>query len=136
LPDFSRLTGFESEMLQLLRFLDRQNVENVVFVTTDVHFAMLLRYAFDFDGDGDALTFHELIAGPLSAYRTPTPAQLDPTLRPTLLFGRGGFDNFLHVRITPQADGGSTFQAEIRDAQGVVQDGSELELKAKPRPRP
>lgn len=127
-PDFSAGSGFESEMMRLLKMLDANNIENVVFVTTDVHFAMVLRYALDLDGDGDLLHFHEMIAGPLSAYRTPTPFQLDATLKPTILFGRGDFDNFLHVAIEPRPTGGSVLRAALYDRFGKIQEGSRLEL--------
>lgn len=69
------------------------DIKNVVFIATDVHSAAQLRYARDYDGDGDQLVFHELIAGPLSAIRGPAPVTLDPTLGPVMLYGEGGLSN-------------------------------------------
>lgn len=132
-PDFSQLTGFERELIDLLTFLDRENIDNVVFLVTDVHFAMSLRYDMDFDGDGDTLLLHELVAGPLSAVRTQTPFQLDPTLRPTTLFAKGDLNNFLFVRLEYGAGGLPLLRAEIRDGQGVVQEGSRLEIPPRRR---
>ncbi len=54
---FAAGTGFERELLALLRTLDQQDVRNVVFVATDVHFAAQVRYDLDVDGDGDTLLF-------------------------------------------------------------------------------
>jgi alkaline phosphatase D len=62
-------TGFERELQGLLKYLDYNNIKNIVFVTTDVHFPANIRYEIDANGDGDKLIFHELISGPLSAFR-------------------------------------------------------------------
>ncbi|MFQ5791961.1 MAG: alkaline phosphatase D family protein, partial [Acidobacteriota bacterium] len=87
--DYSSRTGFERELLDLVTFLDAEGVRNVVFVATDVHFAMSLRYEIDADGDGDRLLFHEFLSGPLNAGPRPTPLELDPTLKPVILYGEG-----------------------------------------------
>ena len=79
---FSGRTGFERELVALLRSIDEHNVRNVVFLATDVHFAAHVRYDVDLDGDGDRLVFHELVSGPLSAVRAPAPPAFDPTLHP------------------------------------------------------
>ena len=52
-PAGSSGTGFERELLDLLAHLDREEVANVVFIATDVHFASQFRYEQDFDGDDD-----------------------------------------------------------------------------------
>lgn len=131
--DFSKRTGFESELIDLLVFLDRENIENVVFLATDVHFAMELRYEIDADGDGDLLRFHELIAGPLSAVRTTTPFQLDPTFKPTTLFAKGDLFNFLAVHLEVGSDGIPRLLAEIRDEKGQIQEGSRLTIVPSPQ---
>ncbi len=116
--DFAQRTGFESELVDLLTFLDRENIDNVVFLATDVHFAMELRYAIDLDGDGDLLHFHELIAGPLSAVRTVTPFPLDPTFKPVTLFAQGDIFNFLFVRLEHGEGGVPTFRQRSGTRQG------------------
>ena len=73
--------------------------ENVVFVTTDVHFAQTIAYDTDADGDGDRLGFHELVSGPLNAVRN-QPRALDPAANPTSLYAEGGLFNFNYVRIS------------------------------------
>ncbi len=129
---FSASTGFETELLDLLQSVDENNVRNLVFVTTDVHFAAQLRYDVDLDGDGDRLVFHELVSGPLSAVRAPAPPAFDPTLRPVVLYAEGDIFNFGTVRI---GDGGTDaphLWTDIRDDGGRVRPGSELELIPEP----
>jgi alkaline phosphatase D len=123
-------TGFERELLRMLRQLDAVNVENLVFVTTDVHHAQTIRYDTDADGDGDRLMFHELVSGPLNAVRNPpkTQAQLDPAGNPTSLFGAGGLFNFNYVRIARQADGTVHLMADVRNEAGLPLPGSVLDL--------
>jgi alkaline phosphatase D len=128
--DFGSRTGAERELRELLTFLDAENLKNVVFVVTDVHYALSLRYHLDVDGDGDRVLFHELISGPLSAVKLPTPAQLDPTFPSTILFGRGAFFNFSYIRATRDAKGRALLRADIRDDQGEVAVGSSLEIVA------
>ena len=132
-PDFSAQTdqtGFERELLDLLHFLDEANVNNIVFITTDVHFAAQIRYALDANGDGDLLIFHELITGPLNAGMAPavTQTQLDPTLNPTLLYAQGDLFNFGFVRTQPHADGTVHLLADVRAENGQIQSGSVLDL--------
>ena len=123
-------TGFERELLDLLHFLDDANVNNIVFVTTDVHFAAHIRYALDANGDGDLLIFHELITGPLNAGMAPavTQSQLDPTLNPTLLYAQGDLFNFGFVRTQLHADGTVHLLADVRAENGHIQPGSILDL--------
>ena len=130
LADFAVQTGFERELLDLMRFLDEANIENVVFITTDVHLAAQIRYAFDADQDGDLLIFHELITGPLNAGTAPavTQAQLDPTLNPKLLYAEGDLFNFGVVRTQQYADGTVHLVAEVRGEDGHVRPESGLDL--------
>ncbi len=132
-PDFSAQTdqtGFERELLDLLHFLDETNVNNIVFITTDVHFAAQVRYALDANEDGDLLIFHELITGPLNAGMAPavTQTQLDPTLNPTLLYAQGDLFNFGFVQTQPHADGTVHLIADVRAENGQIQSGSVLDL--------
>ena len=101
---FSYKTGFEREFHGLLKYLDDNNVKNIVFVTTDVHFPANIRYEVDANNDGDKLVFHEIISGPLSAFRFGTPGgvpipQLDTTFEPQILYEEGGIFNFGYIRI-------------------------------------
>lgn len=119
--------GFEREALDLLRFLDAEDVDNLAFVVTDVHNAQNIRYSLDADGDGDQLVFHEFVTGPLSAVKVPA-GPLDPTLNPTRLYTEGDRFNFGHYRIRETADGQVHFQAEVRGEDGETRPGSEVDL--------
>ena len=44
-PGLAGSTGFERELVGILKSLDRKRVRNVVFIATDVHFAAQLRYS-------------------------------------------------------------------------------------------
>lgn len=130
--DFSQRTGFERELLELLAEIDRADIRNLVVVVTDVHLAANLRYARDFDGDGEPLVFHELVNGPLNAYTAPTLAQLDPTLAPTILYAEGGFFNFALLHLEAGADGRIRLVSTIRGEDGRVRHGSRLRIEPEP----
>jgi len=119
-------SGFETELLEMMARLDTANVKNVLFVATDVHSAAQIRYESDYDGDGDKLLFHELIAGPLSAIRGPAPVTLDPTLGPVMLYGEGGIFNYGTIRV--DSGNAARLRADVRDEFGAVRPGSELVL--------
>lgn len=120
-------TGFERELLGMLSELDRINAENVVFVTTDVHFAQTIAYNTDADGDGDRLVLHEFVSGPLNAVRA-APRPLDPAANPTSLYAEGGFFNFTYVRVERQSDGHVHLVADVRGEDGLPRPGSRLDL--------
>ena len=123
-------TGFERELLRMLALLDAANVQNVVFVTTDVHFAQTIAYDTDADGDGDRLVFHEFVSGPLNAVRNQARRQdqLDTAANPTSLFGAGGLFNFNYIRIARQADGKVHLIGDVRNEAGLPLPGSLLDL--------
>ena len=131
---FASQTGFEREMLDLMRALDAADLKNLVFITTDVHFAATLRYAVDADGDGDMLYFHEFVTGPLSAISVPPQSQdeLDPTLNPTLLYAEGELFNFGFVRVQEQKDGRVHLFADVRGEDARIRPGSEVDLAPQP----
>ncbi|MGH9391651.1 MAG: hypothetical protein ACRD1Z_18785, partial [Vicinamibacteria bacterium] len=112
------------ELRELLSYLDREDVGNVVFVVTDVHFATSLRYEVDLDSDGDGLLFHELVTGPMSAGLS-EPRAPDATFAPKVLYTEGGFFNFGFA----SADG-LRLVYEVRDDRGRVRDGSRLTIPA------
>ena len=82
--NFDQNTGFENELLEILRFMRDQGIDNSVWITTDVHFAEDFRYV-PFPQDPDFVV-HELVTGPLNAGIFPT-TNVDPTLNPQVLFG-------------------------------------------------
>lgn len=84
--DDHQQTGFERELVSILRELDRQHVRNQVWITTDVHFATVFRYT-PF-ADDPAFRFHEFVTGPLNAGVFPR-RDLDTTLHPERLFFNG-----------------------------------------------
>ena len=133
--NFSSETGFERELQQLLRFLDDSNIENIVFVTTDVHFPANILYDIDANNDGDKLIFYELISGPLSAFRFGTPGgapipKLDNTFNPTILYEEGGIFNFGHVEIQKNPEDNLVhLTAQIVDDNGLTRPNSTLDLE-------
>jgi alkaline phosphatase D len=77
--DFDQATGFERELLDILRFAQQGAVDDLVWITTDVHFAEAFRYtpfpdARDFD-------VHEIATGPMHAGIFPN-RDFDMTLDP------------------------------------------------------
>jgi alkaline phosphatase D len=135
--NYSYYTGFESELTDLLRFIDEQGMKNVVFITTDVHFPASIRYNFDLNNDGNMTEIHELVSGPISAFRLGVPfPQLDETFNPSLLYGEGNVFNFGYIRIEDGRDneeeeniGKPHLIADIRDEKGIVRPGSTLDLR-------
>jgi alkaline phosphatase D len=87
--------GFVVERDAILEHLRKRDVRNLVFVAADVHHAEVIRHE-----PTPSWTFHELVAGPLSA-TTGRPRPLDSTLNPRSLFARGGVFNFGEVVVEP-----------------------------------
>lgn len=63
--DFDQDTGFEQELKDILASLREAGEDNVVFITTDVHFAEAFRYT-PFAEDPE-FQIHEFVTGPLNA---------------------------------------------------------------------
>jgi alkaline phosphatase D len=80
--NFDQATGFEQELLDVLRFMQRRGILNTVWITTDVHFAEAFRYR-PFP-ESPEFVVHELATGPLNAGIFPT-RNFDPTLNPEVL---------------------------------------------------
>jgi alkaline phosphatase D len=78
--------GFENELRAILAALRERAVQNLVFLSTDIHFASAFRYA-PF-GAGAGFSFHEFISGPLHAGIFAR-RELDPTFAPERLFFHG-----------------------------------------------
>jgi alkaline phosphatase D len=81
--NFDQQTGYEYELLALLRFLQQHHVRNLIFITTDVHFSEGFRYTPFVDDP--AFQFYELVTGPMNAGIFPT-TSFDTTLNPERLF--------------------------------------------------
>jgi alkaline phosphatase D len=79
-------TGFERELVTILRAAARDRVRGLVWITTDVHFATGFRYR-PFP-DAPDFVVHEIASGPLAAGMFPKD-DLDRTLRPKRLFMHG-----------------------------------------------
>jgi alkaline phosphatase D len=114
-------TGFESELRAILAFIKAEQITNVVWVATDVHYARLLRY--EPAGDLAGFVFREFISGPANAGSFPLRV-LSQTFGPVELFAQGrrpdparpSFFNFGLLRIA--TDG--LLRIEIRDVEGLV----------------
>jgi len=74
--------GFERELISILEQLQHAGVRNLLWLTTDVHFAAAFRYA-PF-ADAPDFRFYEFVAGPLNAGLFPNPV-VDRTLGPERL---------------------------------------------------
>jgi alkaline phosphatase D len=80
-------SGYETEMMRLLFFIEAHDVENVVFLTADTHWPFAIEYDPDLDGE---VNFMEFGSSPLSAITLP-PGPVDQTFNPTVLFAEGEF---------------------------------------------
>jgi alkaline phosphatase D len=80
--NFDQNTGYEQELLDVLRFLEQGRIVNTVWITTDVHFAEAFRYR-PFPSN-PAFVVYELATGPLNAGIFPL-RDVDPTLNPDVL---------------------------------------------------
>jgi len=74
--------GFERELIDIVDQLRYAGVRNLLWLTSDVHFAAAFRYA-PF-GEAPGFRFYEFVSGPLNAGVFPNPT-VDPTLGPQRL---------------------------------------------------
>jgi alkaline phosphatase D len=84
--NYDQDTGFERELISILEAFERAGVHNLVWITTDVHFAAVFRYT-PFS-DAPEFRFLELATGPMNAGLFPNP-RYDRTLGPQRLFFYG-----------------------------------------------
>ena len=101
--------GFASERDAILGLLRARGVKNLVVLAADVHHAELIRHQ-----PTPEWSFHEFIAGPLSA-SLGRPRPLDEGLSPRSLFARGGVYNFGEISIEP-----AHLTVRIVDEEGQV----------------
>ncbi|MBU8918998.1 alkaline phosphatase D family protein [Bacillus sp. FJAT-29953] len=115
-------TGYENEFKQISDFIIEKGIKNVFFVTTDVHFAEVIKYDANHDGKAD---YNELISGPIGAVKI-NPGTLDPTFGPEKLYAEGNFFNYGVFRVDP-----ATQQAtvEIQDENGKTHFSHTFELE-------
>jgi alkaline phosphatase D len=102
-------TGFVRERDAILKALRTRGVKNLVFVAADVHHAELIRHELTSEW-----SFHEFIAGPLSA-TLGRPRPLDLRLNSRTLFAQGGVYNYGEITIEP-----AHLVVRLRDEQGSV----------------
>ncbi|MBI3248446.1 MAG: alkaline phosphatase D family protein [Deltaproteobacteria bacterium] len=112
--NYEQGAGFEQELIEILRFMQRQGVNNNIWLTTDVHFAAAFRYT----PFADAPKFHprEFISGPLSALLFPNPL-FDTTLGTERLFFYGA-EKFTDIRSYEAAKPWFNYGAVEIDADG------------------
>jgi alkaline phosphatase D len=123
---------FTSERSEFLKFLDDNNINNIVFVTTDVHFPANIKVDEDFNGDGDKLKFHELVNGPLSAIPLGVGTRADPTINEILKYNESKIFNFGHITIQHHnpTTGKVSLSTEIIDNNGLIRPNSNITLTA------
>jgi alkaline phosphatase D len=80
--DFDQATGFERELLDILRHALLHGVGDLFWITTDVHFAEAFRYT-PF-ADAPAFRVHEIATGPMNSGIFPN-RDVDTTLSPERL---------------------------------------------------
>ncbi|MGG3562701.1 glycerophosphodiester phosphodiesterase family protein [Neobacillus rhizosphaerae] len=115
-------TGYENEFKQISDFIIEKEIKNVFFVTTDVHFAEVIKYDANQDGKTD---YNELISGPIGAVKI-NPGTLDPTFGPERLYAEGNFFNFGVFQINPSKQ---EAKVEIRDENGKVHFSHSFQLE-------
>ena len=119
---------FVRERSDLLRFLDNNNIRNIVFIVTDVHFPASVQVNDDFDSNGDSLVFYELVTGPLSAEQSII-SETDPTINATYLYKENRIFSFGHVEIRKDPQGLAHIFYEVRDDNGILRPFSKLHLE-------
>jgi alkaline phosphatase D len=107
--------GRELELAELLRFIKRRKIRNVVVVTADVHYAAAHYYDPKEATFGDFDPFWEFVAGPLHA-STYGPNRLDPTFGPQVKYQSPASGR----RLRSPADGGQYFGTMHVDGRSEV----------------
>ena len=122
--------SFTRERGDFMKFLDDNNIKNVLFVTTDVHFPANIVINEDPNHDGKRLILYELVSGPLTAGPADIPNKLDPTINATYLYSEGKIFTFGHYTLKQSSsDGRVHFIADVRGIDDLVRPGSHLDLR-------
>jgi alkaline phosphatase D len=127
--------GREFEIAELLRFIKHRRIDNVVWLTADVHYCAAHYYDparaqfTDFD------PFWEFVAGPLNAGSF-GPNALDNMFGPQVVFQKvppaantpptAGFQFFGEVRIN---DGGQEMTVALKDLDGATMFATKLQAR-------
>ena len=120
---------FTKERNQFLKFLDENNITNVVFITTDVHFAGTVKVEQSFDNNRDKLVFYEMANGPLSTNTRDVPNAVDPTIAARYLYSENALFNFGHLKLSENpVDKKIHLRYEVIDSNGRIRPGSSLDL--------
>jgi len=114
--NFDQTTGFEHEIINILAFMKSKEIYNVAFITTDVHFAEVFRYA-PF-ANSTSFTVHEFVTGPLNAGLFPN-RNFDETLNPKSLFFYGP-ESSAAVKTYEQAKSWFNYGDMVIDESGVL----------------
>ncbi len=123
--DFEQEGGFERELRGLLASLRDASVRNLVWITTDVHFASAFRYT-PFP-ESPEFVFHEVVTGPLHAGLFPH-RRFDTSLGTERLFYYGAESPAAVTRYEDarrwfnygvlEIDGGGALTLRIVDVEG------------------
>lgn len=120
---------FVSEREAFLKFLDDNNIKNVVFVATDIHSPAVVNISHDANEDGDNLNLYELVSGPLSAIPLAS-NPLDPTINATYLYNESKIFNFGHINVQRDSNADVKLIYEVIDSNGLVRPNSRLSITA------
>jgi alkaline phosphatase D len=122
---------FVRERNDLLKFLDDNNIKNVIFITTDVHFPANIIVDQDPNNDGDRIILYEIVCGPFAAITYPTIIPIDPTINATYIYHENKIFNFGYLKVQKHEndEGKAHLISEIRDQDGLLRPGSHLDLR-------
>jgi len=113
--DFDQDGGFERELVDMLQFMKDEGERNIVFITTDVHFAEVFRYTPFGEG---SFQVHEVVTGPMNAGLFPN-RDFDTSLGTESLFFYGP-ESFSSVTTWEEARPWMNFGAASIDKYGVM----------------
>ncbi|MBD3305799.1 hypothetical protein GF339_05395 [candidate division KSB3 bacterium] len=103
--NYTEKSGYETELMALLYFLESHEIQNIIFLAGDTHWPFAISYDPDRDGTPN---LYEFGASPLSSIPLAPPKQLDPTFNPTILYAEGEFQgdlfNFGHIRVAESGE--------------------------------
>jgi alkaline phosphatase D len=129
-------SGRELEIADLLRFIKREDIRNIVWVTADIHYCAAHYYDPNKAVFQDFAPFWEFVAGPLNA-GTFGPNAMDKTFGPQVVFSKtppvantppsGGYQFFGQIDIDEHS---KVLSVALKDLNGTKVFGKQLE----PRP--